>query len=524
LQSGGRLEEIFFHRSLQQVLSGVFGNLRQAALHGSLATQLLSELETHLVAPILKPSTDEHTLFDVQQMLLAEQQYYNQQVEHGVLSKAAYRQLTAHMARRQETFQSHGAAALLHVPLDAERPPGAWQRWLRGQDTMANLAVTLEVLLHFDFALSQVSQGLPSDGPLRELNTLWTRAARSRLDIFYKTHPHLGVAVQGLFIAHTVSATARQSLQAMLEGEVIGDGVYTHALSTVDNLYSTLLQDAQRRLHPTLIDTLREVPLFAALPEAALTRLAEGARRQRYRAGEAVVREGEKGDSLYVVLSGLLEVYMTFVGEDQDRPRLFAGACLGEIALLSGSPRTATVVAVVESELAEITRDLFIQVAAEYPTLRERVHRLAEERVTQSRGRQRHAGVAPETLYDLLAQVPLFADLSPAALSEVAQSVQVRQYAAGIAVVEKGTAGESFFLVLQGELEVEVASRPRLEVGDFFGEMSLLFGCLRSATVRAVVDAELAEMHRQDFETLLKQYPHVRTQVRAVAEQRLQEI
>src|SRR5262249_3616871 len=133
----------------------------------------------------------------------------------------------------------------------------------------------------------------------------------------------------------------------------------------------------------------------------------------------------------------------------------------------------------------EITRDLFVRVAAEYPVLRERVHRLAEERVTQSRGRQRRAGAAPETLYDLLAQVPLFADLSPAALSEVAQSVQVRQYAAGASVVEEGTAGESFFLVLKGQLEVEVASRPRLEVGDFFGEMSLLFGRPRSATVRA---------------------------------------
>jgi CRP-like cAMP-binding protein len=42
--------------------------------------------------------------------------------------------------------------------------------------------------------------------------------------------------------------------------------------------------------------------------------------------------------------------------------------------------------------------------------------------------------------------------------------------------------------------------------------------------VRAVVDAELAEMHRQDFETLLKQYPNVQARVRAVAEQRLQEI
>src|SRR5262249_57645747 len=121
--------------------------------------------------------------------------------------------------------------------------------------------------------------------------------------------------------------------------------VYTHALSTVDDLYSRLLQDAQRRLHPTLIDTLRAVPLFAELPEAALTRLAGGVRRQRYRAGEAVVRAGERGDSLYVVLSGLLEAHLTTVRESQDRPRLFAGAWLGGVALLSGSPRTGTVVA-----------------------------------------------------------------------------------------------------------------------------------------------------------------------------------
>ena len=111
--------------------------------------------------------------------------------------------------------------------------------------------------------------------------------------------------------------------------------------------------------------------------------------------------------------------------------------------------------------------------------------------------------------YDLLAQVPLFADLPPAALSEVAQSVQVRQWAAGATVVEEGAAGDSFFLVLKGEIEVEVGTRPRLGVGDFFGELSLLFGRLRSATVRAVVETELAEMHRQDFETLLKQHPNI---------------
>jgi CRP-like cAMP-binding protein len=162
-------------------------------------------------------------------------------------------------------------------------------------------------------------------------------------------------------------------------------------------------------------------------------------------------------------------------------------------------------------------------VAAEYPVLRERVHRLAEERMAQSQDRPRRAEAAPKTLYDILAQVPLFAELPPAVLTEIAQSVKGQRWAAGEVVVKKGAAGESCFLVLQGELEVEVATRPRLRTGDFFGELSLLCDWPRSATVRAVVDTELAELHRRDFETLLKQYPDLQTRIRAVAEHRLQE-
>jgi CRP-like cAMP-binding protein len=174
--------------------------------------------------------------------------------------------------------------------------------------------------------------------------------------------------------------------------------------------------------------------------------------------------------------------------------------------------------------LAEITRDLFVRVAAEYPVLRERVSQLAEERAAQNRDRPRRAGAAPKTMYDLLAQVPLFAELPPAVLAEIAQSIKRQRWAAGAVVVKKDAAGESFFLVLQGELAVEVAMRPHLGVGDFFGELSLLFDRPRSATVRAVVDTELAEIHRRDFETLLKPYPDIQTRIRAVAEHRLQAI
>ena len=115
--------------------------------------------------------------------------------------------------------------------------------------------------------------------------------------------------------------------------------------------------------------------------------------------------------------------------------------------------------AVVESELAEITRDLFIQVAAEDPTLRERVHGLSRGVSRRVEAASGMPGWLLETLYDLLAQVPLFADLSPAALSEVAQSVQVRQYAAQACPwSRRGRLASPFSWCCQARLEVEVAS------------------------------------------------------------------
>src|SRR5262249_20865964 len=146
-----------------------------------------------------------------------------------------------------------------------------------------------------------------------------------------------------------------------------------------------------------------------------------------------------------------------------------------------------------------------------------------EERTAQDWNRSRRARTAPKTLHDLLAQVPLFTALPPAVLTAIAQCMKVQRWAAGAAVVKENAVGEFFFLVLKGQLIVEVATRPRLGVGDFFGELSLLCDRPQSATVRAVVDTELAELHRRAFEALLKQYPDLQTRVRALAQHRPQE-
>lgn len=105
-------------------------------------------------------------------------------------------------------------------------------------------------------------------------------------------------------------------------------------------------------------ERLRQVPVFRALTERELGRLAARARRVQVGAHDRVVQQGEPGDSLFVVAAGSVEVLVRGEG-DRDRAVavLEAGAVFGEGALLTGAPRQATVRALGEAVLYEIRRE-----------------------------------------------------------------------------------------------------------------------------------------------------------------------
>ncbi len=90
-------------------------------------------------------------------------------------------------------------------------------------------------------------------------------------------------------------------------------------------------------------DRLRSVPLFEDLSEDDLTRLCQGVHEVRLEAGDILFREGEPGDTAYVILEGELEIHKQ---SEADRPVLVAvrtaGEVIGEMALIQSSPRSAS--------------------------------------------------------------------------------------------------------------------------------------------------------------------------------------
>jgi small-conductance mechanosensitive channel/CRP-like cAMP-binding protein len=122
---------------------------------------------------------------------------------------------------------------------------------------------------------------------------------------------------------------------------------------------------------------LTRVPMFAGLSDAERMLLASAAGERVYGQGERIVRQGEAGESMFVLLDGSARV---FVEPDTEVAIIDAGGCFGEMSLLTGDPRTASVVARGDCTVIEISPDAFSEIGRVNPSAMERIGALAAER------------------------------------------------------------------------------------------------------------------------------------------------
>lgn len=117
------------------------------------------------------------------------------------------------------------------------------------------------------------------------------------------------------------------------------------------------------------------------------------------------------------------------------------------------------------------------------------------------------AAVSSETLR----RVPLFEELDAAELQSIADRMHEANVAAGAPVTSEGGPGDAFFVIESGEAEVAVEGTPRgrLVPGDYFGEIALLLGSNRTATVTAVTDLRCYALTPWDFRGLVEENPSI---------------
>ena len=124
--------------------------------------------------------------------------------------------------------------------------------------------------------------------------------------------------------------------------------------------------------------------------------------------------------------------------------------------------------------------------------------------------------------WNLVAGVPLFADLDARRIAEIAQLLRPNMVSARHAIVRRGEPAESMYFIVTGEVEVDVRSEVRtLGAGDFFGEIALLKESERTATVTTVTECRFLYLDRYDFRRLLRDHPDLEETITRVMESRL---
>jgi CRP-like cAMP-binding protein len=120
-----------------------------------------------------------------------------------------------------------------------------------------------------------------------------------------------------------------------------------------------------------LADSLRRVPILAALKEEHLDMLGKLANRRTFNPGEVIIRQGDPGAGLFVIIEGSVEVTYR---ERPSRPEinlntLVKGEFFGEMSLIDGYPRSATVTALEETQVVELDRWVFLDALRREPNI-----------------------------------------------------------------------------------------------------------------------------------------------------------
>ncbi len=258
-----------------------------------------------------------------------------------------------------------------------------------------------------------------------------------------------------------------------------------------------------------LAAVLATTSAFSGLGPESYRRVASLFTEQALAPGEILAHEGDAGDALFLVIEGSLRLSTRKENPLNvlDLGSIGPGGIAGELALLTAHPRAATMTAEGASVVGSLSRADFELLCFELP--------VEMESVTAWMRRQLHT----YQIKMVLAESPLFKNLSAQARAELESSLEWTLLRSGETLFREGDAGEALYLVVSGRVRLiqnqdahsNAAQQERLLVelgkGDTLGEMALLTHEPRSATAYAVRDTQLARLDRSSFDRIVAAHP-----------------
>jgi ATP-binding cassette subfamily B protein len=257
------------------------------------------------------------------------------------------------------------------------------------------------------------------------------------------------------------------------------------------------MSESEPQVSPEARALLEELPLLEELSEEARKLVVKSFVPVSFAFGEVVFAEGDESDGFYVLTSGGARVLKQRAdGEEVTLNTLRPGDGFGELGLLTGESRSATVRASSASHALKLDRALFAALVQVQPELRRHFDRELE------RHRRR----------DLLRLSSSFASLPADATEQLIDALEPVEAAKGDIVVRQGDPSTCMYLVEEGRLhavwqtaEGNTGDVAYLRRGDLFGERSLMLSAPRAVTVEAVSDCRLLALPEAEFRRFVEE-------------------
>ena len=258
---------------------------------------------------------------------------------------------------------------------------------------------------------------------------------------------------------------------------------------------------------------------MSAIHDSLVQSAREGtsAQRRKLQPGEILIHEGDNTSSVYVLLEGGLKVTRAVSGDSAALAKIEQpGSIVGEMSSIGGGKRSATVTATAESEVLEFESERFVELVEADPAFTRDLVALATRRAEEGE------------LASLLADH--FGVVDDELLMSTCATVRWVRLSQGEVLLREGDLSDAAYFVVRGRLqarqrdpetddEVVLGESGR---GDVVGEMGLLGGTPRTATVTAVRDSVLAELDEASFLGLVDRQPRLLIRVALNAAARTQ--
>jgi serine/threonine protein kinase/CRP-like cAMP-binding protein len=312
-----------------------------------------------------------------------------------------------------------------------------------------------------------------------------------------------------------------RSLQGLSDDEVLAEvmqGAEDTDYSDYEGIFGTQ-RTAPAKPVREAVPIFAESPIFSSLNAEQLVSLIQAIELRAYAPSDTIVKEGESGASFYMIGRGRVVVSATnFAGSKIYVTSLADGDCFGEQSFFTGEPRNATVEAIEEVLVLEISKEILNRVIQEFPTVRESLRRFYKERIAES----------------LLAKSPLFGHLSISARKMFAERFTFESYEPGDLIIKEGDQSDAFYAIKSGHVLVYAGGEEnpiklaQLSPGEIFGEIAAVEGTERTASVRALSDCEILRMESSELNAMLAKNIEIRKMIEekidARAEERLRKI